>query len=125
MDKTKTGLLGAVAGLATMGAAHATTAPAPNPSEFLQVSSYGELLGPVQNAAALLRADNTVRASEGVQQDDTRQVPEDVQQADYYTYGPRYHHHHHHHHHQAYRHDHHHHHSSYVGVPGVGGVIIR
>jgi hypothetical protein len=124
MDKTKT-LLGAVAGLATMGAAHATIAPAPNPSEFLQASSYSDLLAPVQNAPALLKADNTMRASEGVQQDDVGRIPPgNVQEADYYGPPPGYRHHHHHHH-QAYRRDHHHHHTSYVGVPGVGGVVVR
>jgi hypothetical protein len=121
MDKTKTVLLGAVAGLTTIGAARTATAPDPNPSEFLQVSSYADLLAPVQNAATLLKADNTLRASDRVQQDDTQRVPEDVQLAEYYTYRPRYHHHHH----QAYRRDHHHHHTSYVGVPGVGRVYVR
>lgn len=127
MDKTTAGLLGAVAGLATMGAAHAATAPAPNPSEFLQISSYGDLLTPVPNATALLTADDTARASEGVQEDDMQRVPAgDIQEADYYGPPPGYRHHHHHHHHQAYRHHHHHHHhSAYVGIPGVGGVIVR
>jgi hypothetical protein len=123
MDKTTAGLLGAVAGLATMGMAHATT---PNPTEFLQVSSYADLLSPVQNATELLQADNTARASEGVQQDDMRRVPSgSVQEADYYGPSPGYRHYHHHHHHQAYRYEHHHHHRSYVGIPGVGGVVVR
>ena len=37
MDKKIAGLLGAVAGLATMSAAQAATQPAPNRSEALQV----------------------------------------------------------------------------------------
>jgi hypothetical protein len=120
MDKTTAGLLGAVAGLATMGVAQAATPPMAAPSEALQAASYADLLAPVQNAVAVLRADDAARANDA--------VPEGgIQPAQYYSYGPAYHHHHHHHHHhhQAYnRHHHHHHQSSYVGIPGVGGVII-
>jgi hypothetical protein len=129
MDKKIAGLLGAVASWVTMGAAHATTAtPMPNPSEALQASSYADLLAPVENAVALVKADDVVRARsqsqsrelEGTQQD----VPEgNVQLADYWQ-RPRAHHHHHHH--QAYRHHHHHHHhASVVGIPGVGAVVVR
>ena len=58
MDKKTLGLLGAVAGLAAAGSAHAANAPVPNPAEALQASSYADLLAPVQNAAALLKADD-------------------------------------------------------------------
>jgi hypothetical protein len=127
MDKKIAGLLGAVAGWVTMGAANAATAPASNPSEALEASSYADLLAPVHNAVALVKADDTARqreqqrAPEGAQQD----VPEgNMQLADWG--GGYYRHHHHHHHHQAYRHHHHHHHhTSYIGIPGVGGVVVR
>ena len=43
---------------------------------------------------------------------------------------PYYYHHHHHHHHSYYRpyyhhHHHHHHHGDFIGIPGVGGVLVR
>jgi hypothetical protein len=121
MDKKTAALLGAVTGLATMGAAHAATPPV-NAADPAQPSSYAELLAPVDNAVALMRADDAARSRQS--------TPEgDVQLADYYDYGPRryHHHHHHHHHHHAYyrhHHHHHHHHSTFVGIPGVGGVRI-
>jgi hypothetical protein len=81
------------------------------------------LLAPVQDAVALMQADDALRAQEPA-------TPAgNVEDADYYYnpgYAPAYHHHHHHHHHhQAYNHHHHHHHhhSAYIGVPGVGVVI--
>jgi hypothetical protein len=123
VDKKIARLLGAVAGLATMSTAQAATHPAPNPSEALQASSYADLLAPIANAAAVLKADDAARAQtpvadalEGVQ----------VVQA-YYPYQPYYRHHHHHHHRyyrRRYSHHHHHHNSGFVGVPGVGGVVV-
>jgi hypothetical protein len=124
MDKTKAGLLGAVATLATLGAAHAATSAAVNPADALQAASYSDLLAPVQNAVAVMKADDAARARKQEQ----RQAEGDVQLAQYY-YGPEYYHHHHHHHHAYYRryhhHHHHHHHNAFIGVPGVGGVIVR
>jgi hypothetical protein len=120
MEKTTVGLLGVLAGLAAMGSAQAANAPAPVPSQALQASSYAELLAPIPDAVALMRADDAARA---------QQPPAgEVQLADYNPYYPNYrhHHHHHHHHHQAYNHHHHHHHhhdSAYIGIPGVGVVI--
>ncbi len=125
MDKTTAGLLGVAAGLAAMGTAQAASAPGPNPSEALHASSYADLLAPVQDAVAVMKADDAAR----VHASDV-ELPDGVQLVDYPYYGPAYHHHHHHHHHhhQAYYHHHHHHHhhhqQAYVGVPGVGGVII-
>lgn len=110
MDKTTAALLAAAASLASMGAAQAAAPPMPNPSEALQAASYADLLTPVENAVAVMKADDAARA----------------QTVQYYTYGPPPGYHHHHHHHHAYyrRHHHHHHHASYVGIPGVGGVVI-
>jgi len=76
MDKRTTGLLGVVAGIATMGSAQAATQPA-----LAQPTSYADLLAPISNAVALLKAD-AARAQEP--------APTKVAQ---------YHHHHHHHHH--------------------------
>ena len=123
MDKKIAGLLGAVAGIATIGAAQAAPQPAQNSSQA--PSSYADLLAPIANPVEALQADNAARA----------QAPEaELAQYYYYGYGPRYyappyyyhhHHHHHHHHHRAYyHHHHHHHHSSFVGIPGIGGIEV-
>ncbi|HZT87123.1 MAG TPA: hypothetical protein VFA12_04075 [Stellaceae bacterium] len=125
MDKKLAGLLGAVAGLATMASAQAA-APIQNQSEPLQASSYRDLLNPIANPVEALKADNAARAE---------QAAREVQLAQYYYpyYGPYYgpypyYHHHHHHHHSYYHHHHHHHHhhgGAFIGIPGVGGVVVR
>ena len=56
MEKKIAGLLGAVAALGTLNAAQASQAPAPDPSDTLKVNSYAELLEPIPNALAVLRA---------------------------------------------------------------------
>jgi hypothetical protein len=81
MDKKIVGLLGAAAALTAVGGAHAATMVATDPPA---ATSYMDLLDPVPNALALLKADDTARA---------RQRPARVQLAQYH------HHHHHHHHH--------------------------
>jgi hypothetical protein len=108
--------------MATLGAfnaAQAAPAPTPAPADVLQANSFADLLTPIPNAAALLRA-----------VDESRQSPsaeDNVQLAQFFE-----HHHHHHHHHSQYRrdydaprviivprryrhhhHHHHHHHSFY------------
>ena len=114
MDKKIAALLGAVAGVATMGSAQAATGPADNSSDALQASSYADLLAPVPNAVEALKADDA-RAQEAAAE---------VQLAQYYPYPYpppyyRYRHHHHHHHHAYWRryhhHHHHHHHHNYWG----------
>jgi hypothetical protein len=130
MDKKIAGLLGAAAGLATMSTAQAATSPAPNPAEALQASSYADLLAPISNPAAVLKADNAARANGAERLKDV-----ELAQAYYYPYysppPPNYRYHrparnyHHHHHHHAYAHHHHHHHNNAViGIPGVGGVVV-
>ena len=52
MDKKIVGLLGAVATLGTFAAAEA----APTPANVLQANSYADLLEPIPNAVALLKA---------------------------------------------------------------------
>jgi hypothetical protein len=96
MDKKIAALLGAAAALTTVGGAQATTAPAAGTEPL---TSYRDLLKPIPNALALLRADD-----ERISQNPARPV----QVAQYY---------HHHHHH------HHHHHSGYYGGGGGGGVL--
>ncbi len=124
MDKKIAGLLGAVAGLATISSAQAAPEPGPAPSEALQASSYADLLAPIPNPVAALEVDNAARA----QNLELAQYYNYYPYSNYYSYPPPYyHHHHHHHHHNNYysRHDHHHHHNSaFIGIPGVGGVVV-
>lgn len=128
MDPKIAGLLGAVAGLATMSTAQAATGPVPDRAEALQVSSYADLLAPISNAAAALEADNAARAqaAERLNEFELAQAyyPYYSPPPPVYRYGyPAYNNHHHHHH--AYAHHHHHHHNNaFVGIPGVGGVVI-
>jgi hypothetical protein len=117
MGKKIAGLVGAMATLGAFNAAEATPAPSPAPTDVLRANSFADLLTPIPNAAALLKA-----------VDESRPIPsaeENVQLAQFS------HHHHHHHHHSQYReyaprivvvppryrrrhhHHHHHHHSSY------------
>jgi hypothetical protein len=113
MDKKIAALLGAVAGVATMGSAQAATGSAGNTPEALQASSYADLLAPVPNAVEALKADDAARA----------EAAAEVQLAQYYPYPyppPYYYYHHHHHHHHRYwrryyHHHHHHHHHHWWG----------
>jgi hypothetical protein len=113
MDKRIAGLLGAAAALATVGGANAATGAqgtAQSPA-----TGYRELLNPVPNAVAALRADDARREAEA-RNVKTAQVSVQL--------GHHHHHHHHgvrirvghHHHHQVRRpHHHHHHHNSSYG----------
>lgn len=98
MDKKIAGLLGAAAALTTITSAQAAPAQQTKPAT---PASYKELLEPIPNAVALLKADDSARAHTSP----TAKV-ELVQ----------YHHHHHH---------HHHHHGYGPGIVGgiIGGVI--
>jgi hypothetical protein len=114
MEKKIAGLLGAMATLGAFSAAQAAPSPTPAPSDVLRANSFAELLEPIPNAAALLKA---------VDESPAPSADENVKLAQYY-----HHHHHHHHHHSFYRrygpvvvvpryrrhhHHHHHHHHSY------------
>jgi len=111
MDKKIAGLLGAAAALATVGGANAATEVQGTPQN--PATAYRELLNPVPNAVAALKADDARRDAEA-RNVKTAQVS--VQ------FGHHHHHHHHgvrirvghhHHHHVRHHHHHHHHHSSY------------
>jgi hypothetical protein len=99
MDKKIAGLLGAAVALTATTAAQATASSAPAIS---RVANYAELLNPIPNAVAALKADDARLT----------QVAETI------VIQRRNHHYHHHHHH------HHHHHGAFIGVPSVGGVRI-
>jgi hypothetical protein len=111
MDKKIAGLLGAAAALAAVGSANAATEAQGNPQN--PAAGYRELLNPVPNAVAALKADDARREAEA-RNVKTAQISVQL--------GHHHHHHgvrirvgHHHHHHQIRRHHHHHHHhnSSY------------
>ena len=117
MGKKIAGLLGAVATLGTFGAAQAAPTPTPAPSDVLRANSFADLLEPIPNAAALLKA---VDESAPAQPADSN-----IQLAQIVIGVGRDHHHHHHHHAYRryaprlvvvpprYRHHHHHHHHSF------------
>jgi hypothetical protein len=76
---------------------------------------------------SLLKADDAAHAQKA-----NSEPVEEMQVAQGYPYY--HHHHHHHHHHHSYygyyrryhhHHHHHHHHRAFIGIPGVGGVVIR
>jgi hypothetical protein len=115
MDKKIAGLLGAMASIGALNSAQA--APTLNPTDILRANSFAELLEPIPDASARLKA---------VEEAQAQDTDANVQLAQYY-----YHHHHHHHHHgfyprydepevvivpryrRPYYHHHHHHHSFY------------
>jgi hypothetical protein len=108
MDKKIAGLLGAAAALTTMTAANAGASS--QSSELAPATSYRDLLDPVPNPIASLRADDA-RLAEAPTAEGTAEGTQVAQN---------YHHHHHHHHHHViprplrrvlpHRHHHHHHH---------------
>jgi len=115
MDKKIAGLLGAVAGLATMGGAHAATQQVTSTSALPQASSYAELLAPVSGAPELLAADDARLQSAGPRV----QLAQDHHHHHHTKIIIKKKHHHHHHHRKIIikKSHHHHHHSMYL--PGA------
>jgi len=123
MDKNLAGLIGAVASLTATVPSHAATRAPVTAETLMQVNAYADLLRPIPNALALLKASNAAQArvaESGVSQDEA--TIQDAQffydgqpyyQRPYYPpqyYPPSYyrrpyyhHHHHHHHHHHQFR----------------------
>jgi len=87
MEKKIAGLLGAMATLGAFNAAEAAPTPSPAPTDVLRANSFADLLEPIPNAAALLKAVDESRPGPS--------ADENVQLAQYYR-------HHHHHHHNGY-----------------------
>jgi hypothetical protein len=102
VDQKIVGIVGAVAGLASLDATQSVATATPNPQVFSNAKSYAELLDPIPNALVLLRAADAAAASTA--QTQNADEVSGVELAQYY------HHHHHHHHHRYFRHHHHHHH---------------
>jgi hypothetical protein len=92
MDKKIAGVIAAIGALAPIGAAQAA-APANESEQVMQARSFSELLRPIPNASAVLKAVGEAQAD----------PPAEVQLAQY----------HHHHHHHHWRRDYHHHHHHY------------
>ena len=121
MDKKIVGVIGAITGLAALdSAAQATPAVQPTPDQ-MNARSFAELLDPIPNAVAALRASDAAMAA-AAQEQGVGEVNGNVQLAGYHHHHRRFHHHHHHHHHRVIRriirhlghhHHHHHHHHRY------------
>jgi len=108
MERKIAGLLGAVATLGAVNAAQAAPMPAAAPADTFRANSFAELLQPIPNATATLKAIDESQPGPSTEGN--------VQLAQYYHHhhhhhhhgywrrywGPRYHHHHHHHHHHHY-----------------------
>jgi hypothetical protein len=97
MDKKIAGLLGAAAALTTVAGVSAQS------NALAAPTTYQELLNPVADPVAALKADEARRAGQ------TASRETDVAQMVYH------HHHHHHHHLRRRHHHHHHHHHQYMG----------
>jgi hypothetical protein len=100
MEKTIVGIVGAVAGLATVGGAQAATPAIQDAGGVPAAQSFAELLDPIPNALAALRAADAAPARDEA----------DMKVAQVYIGVG------HHHHHSRYRHHHHHHHR---------GIVVR
>jgi hypothetical protein len=111
MDKKIFGLIAAVSGLGTFGAAQAAT-PSADADRIMAAQSFSELLEPIPNAVAVLRV---------VDQQGAASAPASFELAMEYHHHHHHHHgliskflglhhHHHYHHHHYYHHHHHHHH---------------
>ena len=117
MDKKIVGVISAVTGMAALGgAAQAATAPTPDTGN-MNARSFAELLDPIPNALATLRATDAATREQA-----TENQTGEVQVAGYrHHHHHRYHHHHHHHRAIVIRpprvyirgHHHHHHHNPY------------
>src|SRR6202165_2625982 len=98
MDKKNVvGLVSAISGLLSFSTAQAVQVPT-SETPLPEAQSYGELLDPIPNAAAVLRVANAAAAAADRQSGRNPNVK--------FVYD----HHHHHHHHDHHHHHHHHHH---------------
>ena len=114
------GLVGAISGLATLDAAQAATVESPNTIGLTGAQSFAELLEPIPNALAVLRAMDAAEAARAAEEAAADPTVTLVQYHHHHNRWRRHHHHnrwwrrHHHHHHNRWRRRHHHH-SQYLG----------
>jgi hypothetical protein len=106
MEKTIVGIVGAVAGLATVGGAQAAAPAMQDAGGVPAAQSFAELLDPIPNALAALRAADAAAAAAPARDEAEVKVAQL-----YIGVG------HHHHHHRYFRHHHHHHRGVVVRVP--------
>jgi hypothetical protein len=106
MEKTILGIVGAVAGLATVGGAQAATPATQDTSGVPAARSFAELLDPIPNALAALQAADAAAPAQDEADMKVAQV--------YIGVG------HHHHHRRYYGHHHHHHRGVVIRVPRRG-----
>lgn len=106
MDKSVVGLIGAVGALIAASPSQAAPVAPATIDAALQASSYADLLSPIPNASAILKASAAVKppVTEGAVEDVQLYLNFGPPRREYYR-----HHHHHHHHHWSYHHHHHHH----------------
>jgi len=113
------GIVGAVSGLAALDGAQAAGLESPNTTGLTPAQTYAELLEPIPNALAVLRAVDAAEAARSVQETATDADVTLVQYHDHHHRWRHHHHHnrwwrrHHHHHHNRWRRHHHHHHRGY------------
>jgi hypothetical protein len=122
MDKKIAGLVGAISALAPMGATD--PAAAKSVAEVLNPTSYTQLLQPIPNAVALLKAADEAQAARAraeAERTSNAQVAQWFYPHHHHHHHNNYwrrryrHHHHHHHHNNYWRRYHHHHHNYYPG----------
>ncbi len=117
------GMVGAISGLAALDGAQAATIESPN-TALPAAKSYAELLEPIPNALAVLRAVDAAEAARSVQEAeaDAGVIPVQYRHHHHHNRWWRRHHHHHnrwwrrHHHHHNRWWRRHHHHSQYFGA---------
>ena len=113
MDKKNVvGLVSAISGLLSFTTAQAVQVP-DSESPLPKAQSYGELLDPIPNAAAVLRVANAAAAAADRQNSSKPNVRLAYDHHHHHHHHHNYwwwYHHHHHHHYRKYHHHHHHHH---------------
>jgi hypothetical protein len=107
MDKKVAGLIGAVTSVVAAAPAQAAVAAPPMVDAAMQAHSYADLLTPIPNALALLKA-SSASATKAELVAPASENEASVQEVQY-------HHHHHHHHYRRPHHHHHHHHHHHGG----------
>jgi hypothetical protein len=107
VDRNIVGLLGAMGALAAAAPGHAATSAPLTADTSMQVTSYADLLKPIPNALALMKAPAAANAETSLL---APAVEGEATVEDTQFLLPHHHHHHHHRYYRRPRHQHHHHH---------------